>query len=251
MTYNIRKLGEEKIDANQWKFRSKFLIDIIRRSRPDILCIQEDCLSQIEEIRENLKNSDSFGFYNEEINSGISGEANTIFFNVKKFQLLGKGYFWLSDTPDRKSKVKNQSLHYRTVTYVLLKDKYNKKISIFNTHFDHISNEVQEKEAKFLVKLINRARPENYVICGDFNGDINSRQIKILEEKFNLINRDTSDQITVIDWSEAHPPRKCLDFIFSNFLKKMAKADDSTYLARDGKRRTPSDHLPVLCELEM
>lgn len=250
MTYNIRRAGEEKASANQWKFRHKFLISVIKKNKPDILCIQEDSPVQIEEIKKSLEGMDLFGFYNEEMNSGISGEANTIFFNMNKFKLLKKRIFWLTDTPDKKSKFEGQSTHYRTATCIMLKNE-TKEVSIFNTHFDHISEIIQEKEAVSLARLINGIKPKNYIICGDFNGDIDSRQIRILKESFNLITEDVANRITVIDWSEAHPPRKCLDFIFSNFLKRAIKIDGSKYLALDNKKRTPSDHLPVLCELEI
>lgn len=251
MTYNIRRLGDEEISINQWKFRSKYLIDVIKKNGPDILCVQEDSLPQIKEIKNNLINSDSFGFYNEEENSNVSGEANTIFFNIEKLKLLEKRFFWLTDTPNEKSKLEKQSLHHRTVTYVLLKDSNDKEVSIFNTHFDHLSEEVQEKEAIFLLKLISEINPKNYIICGDFNGDIGSQQIELLKKEFKLANKNTKKKTTVVGWSESRSSKRCVDFIFSNFPVRTVKIDDSTYLAQDNKERTPSDHSPVLCELEM
>lgn len=251
MTYNIRRLGEEKIYANQWKFRGKYLIDIIQKNRPDILCTQEDNFFQIEEIKNSMNNLDSFSFYNEKINSNISGEANTIFFDAEKFKLLNKRFFWLTGTPNKRSKLKKQSLYYRTVTYVLLRDSANKEISIFNTHFDHISEDVQEREAMSLIKLINEINPKNYIICGDFNGEASSRQMILLEKEFNLVNKDILNQAKVVGWSNSRFSGKCVDFIFSNFSAKTVLIDDSKYLAQDGKEKTPSDHLPVLCELEI
>jgi len=195
-------------------------------------------------------NFDSFGYYNEKPDSGISGEANTIFFDRDKFELLDKRNFYLTDTPDTESKLEGQSSHYRTVTHARLKHR-EEIISVFNTHFDHLSDDVRERESAALVGIIASIKPEHYILCGDFNGDIESRQMRILKDNFNLVSEYIADRITVIDWSESHPPRKCLDFIFSNLAKKTARVDDSTYLSSDGERRTPSDHLPIVCELEI
>lgn len=250
MTYNIRRPDEEKIESNQWKFRKTYLIELIKKHKPDILCIQEDHSSQINDIKKNFENFAAFGFYNEDIKSNIFGEANSILFNLNKFRLLEKKHFWLTYTPNTRSKFKEQSINYRTVTYVKLKIN-NKEIFVFNTHFDHLSYKIQKKEAESLVKIINKINPINYLICGDFNGDITSPQVKIMKDNFSLINIDVSNQKTVMDWSEIHPPRKCIDFIFSNLLKKNVKIDNSMYLAYNGEKRTPSDHLPIVCKLEI
>lgn len=250
MTYNIRRAGEEKVPANLWESRRDFVIGLIEKNRPDILCVQEDGPAQIAEIKERFGNFDSFGYYNEKLDSGIFGEANTIFFDRGKFELLDKKNFYLTDTPDKESKLEGQSRHNRTVSYARLKHG-GEAISVFNTHFDHLSDVIQEKEAAVLVGIIGSIKPEHYIICGDFNGDSESRQMKILGDNFNLASGDVADRVTIIDWSESHPPRKCLDFIFSDLAKKTALADDFTYLAADGERRAPSDHLPIVCELEV
>ena len=50
---------------------------------------------------------------------GVDGEYSAIFYNKTKFSVLESGTKWLSDTPDKVSKVPESSLN-RIFTYALL-----------------------------------------------------------------------------------------------------------------------------------
>ncbi len=249
MTYNIRRLGDEKDQLNLWKHRKSFLISIIKKHNPDILCIQEDHPLQTKTINKELEGYDYYGFYNEDMNKDIYGEANTIFLK-NKFELIKKGYFWLTSTPNKRSRLDGQSIYHRTVTFIELKIN-NEPILVFNTHFDHLSKDIQLKESEVLSSIIKKMNPINYIICGDFNGEGSSSQIKKLKENFSIINENLSKEKSVMDWSEIHPPRNCIDFIFSNLKSKEILMDKSKYQDNNRKKRTASDHFPIICRLEI
>ncbi|MFA5926595.1 MAG: endonuclease/exonuclease/phosphatase family protein [Patescibacteria group bacterium] len=249
ISYNIRRLGEEGEEANRWENRKQPLAELIGKYNPDLLCVQEDHPEQVKYLKSQFPGLEVWGFYNEDLNADIAGEANSIFYNTEKFSVIEKGYYYLTETPSRASKLPGQSRHHRTVTYLKLLFDGKTEISIFNTHFDHLSQEVATREAEALSNIIAKLSPKNYIITGDFNGDINSPQLTLLREHFTLIDGNCLDAKTVFDWSEVHPPRKCIDFIFSNLSGGNLEVDDSKYLSSDNIERTPSDHLPVICEL--
>ena len=250
MTYNIRTLLKEKDKFNSWGFRKQRVLDVIKNYGPDILCVQEDQPEQTKYLRGGLAGYSNYGFFTENKNSGVPGERNTIFFRKSKFKLLQRGHFWLTNTPNKKSRLTGQAPHHRILIFVKLVMGC-KPIYLFNTHFEHRSQTVQLKQAEILSSLIKQLNPENYIICGDFNGTKNSEHIKLLEKRFYLVNDKFSHEKVIADWSERHPPRECIDFIFSNLNKINLFVDNTKYVGRDRKERTPSDHSAIIAELEL
>jgi endonuclease/exonuclease/phosphatase family metal-dependent hydrolase len=65
------------------------------------------------------------------------------------------------------------------------------------------------------------------------------------------MNADLAEKSSVLDWKGGRPPRKCIDFIFSDLEKVSAEMDGTTYSVDDTQEMTPSDHLPVICTLKL
>jgi endonuclease/exonuclease/phosphatase family metal-dependent hydrolase len=239
MTYNIRRLGEEPDEGNLWKNRKQHVIDLIAKHDPDLLCIQEDHPDQVADLSASLGYK-TVGSYNEALDSGISGEALSILFKPQ-YRLIESRLYYLTPTPETRSRLEGQSKYSRNVNYARIAFG-SLEVDVYNTHFDHLSEAIREKEAMALMSIARIDGP--YIICGDFNGDENSRHVSYLKERLNLINSGVSEK-TVIDWSGTHPPRECIDFIFSSLPRDRFFSDKTEILGR-----TPSDHLPIIAILE-
>jgi len=236
MTYNIRCLKDEPDKYNNWKYRREALAEIIRKHNPDILCLQEDSPEQIKFIQEKISLHHHSNYHAPQ---GKLGEALSIF---SKAKFVESGYFWLTDTPKKKSRLRGQSIHYRHVTYIAVGG-----IHIFNTHFDHLDQKIIGRQGEILLREIISINPQRYILCGDFNCEIKGYALKLLQKELNLLSKNLANSGRKC-WSGMFPASKCIDFIFSNIPGK-AIMDMSTYKGADGKKRTPSDHFPVIGRL--
>ncbi len=101
-------------------------------------------------------------------------ECNPIFFMTDLFKLHNSGTFWLSDTPNTKSKYSDSS-YYRICTWAVLEAKSTGDlIIVFNTHLD-LNATARFKQVKVLLNQINaieRNAPsakDNLIVMGDMN----------------------------------------------------------------------------------
>ena len=68
-------------------------------------------------------------------------EGCPVFYRTDLYDLIDKGSFWLSETPEKMSKDWDSAC-YRICSYVILKEKQTGlEFVVFNTHLDHVSEE--------------------------------------------------------------------------------------------------------------
>ncbi|MBI4994743.1 endonuclease/exonuclease/phosphatase family protein [Candidatus Peregrinibacteria bacterium] len=250
MSYNIRRYGDEDFPEHHWDQRKTYVRDLICKHLPDILCTQEDHPVQLDFILEKLPHYARYGFYNEDMNGSVHGEENAIIFNTKKFTLLEKGHFWLTDTPQVPSKLPSQSRHFRTATYIKLQTTDGQKIFVCNTHFDHFSQDVQKEEAKILANYLETIKKNNhYIMCGDLNvNEDASPHIAQLATCFVRIHPKTDQETTYQSWIEMGGER-CTDFIFSDLSVHSTLIDRSGYKMTNETMTFASDHFPIVAVL--
>lgn len=103
-----------------------------------------------------------------------ANECNPIFYKASKFNLHNYGTFWLSDTPNVKSKF-SDSQYYRICTWVVLENKTTHDYFIqLNTHFDLATTTIFKQEKVLLQRLLAieqnaPAAHDNLIITGDMN----------------------------------------------------------------------------------
>src|SRR5690606_33444921 len=99
-TYNLR-LDIESDKDNRWANRSAVVNNLIRFHDFDILGTQEAFDHQLKDVLTILPYYDVYGKGRDD---GVkAGEHSAIFYKKDKFQLLDKGDFWLSETPETPS----------------------------------------------------------------------------------------------------------------------------------------------------
>lgn len=178
--YSKRKNASDELN----KTENEKLIDnliqvknILYEMRPDIICLQEvSSVPIIKKLHEYLPNYDLYYPKSIEDNKNTDFLQFNIFF-VRKF-----------------IKVNEFREFNKKQIYLNFIDPINKEtIHLFNIHlrsdFKRFSSDVRQKQVKEIlnnIKQVNNS-DENTIICGDFNAEIGSPELKILND-YNFIN---------------------------------------------------------------
>ncbi len=252
LTYNIR-LDLASDGDNDWTHRREFLASQIKFYAPDIFGTQEGLPHQIEYLQKNLTNygSESVGREGQG-----KGESTAIFYDKTKFLLEEHHTFWLSPTPDTVSMGWDAAC-LRVCTALLLKNKSTKKqFWVFNTHLDHMGQLARSNGIELILKKIREFNAKNLpvIFMGDLNAEPND--VVITKVKNELIDTRELSQTkpfgpsgTFNGFKFNEPVTRLIDYIFISKtaairVKKHAVLSDNINL------HYPSDHLPVLVELE-
>jgi endonuclease/exonuclease/phosphatase family metal-dependent hydrolase len=251
MTYNIR-MNTPDDGVNAWPLRKDNVAGLLKFHQADLFGVQEALLVQMNDLKASLPEFDSYGVGRDD--GKEAGEHMTIFFRKSRFEKLDAGTFWLSPTPDKPGLGWDAACN-RTCTWIKFKDKATKKVFYhFNTHFDHRGRTAREESAKLILKFMGEINKDNLpmLLTGDFNSTKEAPPIQaILKVLF-----DTRDKCITPPYGPIHTSggfevkvlRNTIDYIFINQKVKVLRhgvLSDSFGLFY------PSDHLPVLAEVEI
>ena len=251
MTYNIR-LNTEADGINAWPNRKQQVTGLILFHEADIIGLQEALYDQVTDISLQLPGFDHIGVGRED--GKAEGEYSPIFYNSRKYQLKNHGWFWLSETPSYPS-LGWDAAFKRICTYALFEDYAKRKTFwVFNTHLDHVGEEARLNSVRLIILKIMELNPKNepVVLMGDFNMTPEAKPIDRIESAF-YDSKKVSEQ-------ESYGPegtfngfdfnaelKKRIDYIF---VKGKVAVKKYGVLSDSFEQRYPSDHLPVLVEVE-
>ena len=250
MTYNI--LGDMNKSGRPSDARIR-MVKTILNNDVDVLGTQEDGSEHSKYFVENLKKYDIY--------RGYAESGDYIYWRKDKFDSLAEGYYFLSDTPEQRSKY-SDSNQYRTMTYVILKEKQTGKQFLFvNTHLDYRSSEeTRVKQIDVLAALIKRVNKDNLplVLLGDFNttiSEIGSAVFHFLSENPSInmtstVAEEKGDKgPTLVEgkFTLRHP--YVFDYIF--VTPDLVYTKYYTVVNNIFNGKYPSDHLPVLAQIEI
>ncbi|MCM8534848.1 MAG: endonuclease/exonuclease/phosphatase family protein [Lentisphaeraceae bacterium] len=257
MTFNIR-YGTAKDGENHWLKRKQMVFDLLNKYNPDAVGLQEALDFQIAEILENCPQYASFGVGRER---NLKGEHTSVLYKKNKFSIHEAQTFWLSDTPEKPSTSWGNKL-LRTATSVRLQNlESGESFYVFNTHFDHRSQDSRLKSVELLSQRISeRETSAPFILMGDFNSLSEWPQIQYLIGK-NA--NDWNSKVPMMDvYTTANPENPNAGtfsrFEFGKFGHKIdyifaekSKSDVlSAIVVRDSaNKRYPSDHFPVYAKL--
>jgi len=265
MSFNIR-YGSADDKENAWTLRRELVFNIISEYQPQLVGVQEALDFQLDEIIEKLPEYSYIGVGRDD--GDKLGEFSAILYLKDRYNVISQDTFWLSDTPGIvNSKTWGNTLP-RIVTWAKLEDtQLNRKLYMFNTHFDHRSQPSREKSAQLIVKRV-LARDDYTipaVITGDFNaGEYNSVIRYLIEDQ--AITMSTGESLTnpqpfkdtfrtrnpeavkvgTANRFEGYSVGEKIDYIFvSGHL-----STTGAMIIRDNDQgRYPSDHFPVIADL--
>ncbi len=251
MTFNIRH--DVAIDSlNSWPYRKELLVETIKKYRPDFIGMQEVLSHQFGYLNDNLEEYASYGVGRRDGKDG--GEFCPIYYKSAEFDVLDRGTFALSETPDVIGSKSWDAAVERITTYVVLKRRIDgAELVVFNTHYDHRGSKARVESSKLLkskVREIAKDRP--IVILGDFNVERRSKAIKTLLRSPIDDARKKSPRTSGPDWSfhafgsKKEKDRPLIDHIFIN--NDFVVED---YIVIEGlvDGKYISDHCPIIVRL--
>lgn len=252
LSYNLRvDFGGD--GENNWEFRRGLLVGQIGFYAPDFIGTQEGKHHQLEFIRTALPEYSYIGLSRD--NSKTDGEFSAIFYKPGRFKLLSNATFWLSETPNEKSKGWDAALE-RICTYGLFEEIVTgKQFYVFNTHLDHMGELARTNSAKLIVEKIKAVNTKSLpvIFTGDFNGESNSAAYQAIvafmdDSKIVSKTKPFGPTGTFNAFKFHEPVTLLIDYIFVSKgnidVLKYAVFSDS----KDCKY--PSDHLPVYAEIK-
>ena len=267
MTFNIR-YGTADDGDNAWENRKSILIDCLKRCTPDILGTQESLPFQIDTIKAAFPQWEFFGvgrYHNVEVpyrpQENKEGESCGVFYDTTKFKLLSQGTFWHSDTPDIPGSITWGNSLPRILTWGIFQIKHSdKEFVIMNTHL-HGGEPYISKTTKLIMRKwcqIAGSRPT--ILMGDFNLLPTSEFHKLfcggkrpadLRGKFidcwEVLDKPETGSGTAHSFAGVKD-RSRIDWILATHEFKV-KNIEIIYDNVNG--RYPSDHFPVVVELQL
>ena len=222
-TFNIRLQndGDERAGYG-WSVRRDRVADYIKKNHIDVVGMQEVLHQQLEDLLERLPEYDYVGVGRTD--GATKGEYSPVFFLKEKFDVLEKGNFWLSETPDVAGSKGWDAALERIASYAKLRDKATGKVFMaVNTHFDHVGVVARRESAKLIMRKIQEivgTRPA--VVTGDFNVTEDDEAYTTMvtndfrmNDAYHMTPNHTGTTYTFHNFCHI-PPLKCekIDFIF-------------------------------------
>ena len=256
MTFNIRYDNPED-GLNNWKFRKKNVVNLIRFQEVDVLGLQEVLSNQLREMSGQLQEYAVIGVGRED--GKEKGEYSPILYKKNKFTLIKSGYFWLSETPEKPSKGWDAACE-RIATWAQFKVKETgEKFFVLNTHFDHIGTIAREESVKLIQKKtaeLSQGLPQ--IVMGDFNAVPESSVVQgIVNPTKDSKLFDSKKLASLVygpDWSFHEfgkipfAERALIDYVFISENIKVLKYG---VLAETLNKCFLSDHAPVLVKVSL
>lgn len=256
VTYNVRhRTLDDGLDA--WSNRRDPVVERLRALSPAVLALQESTGTQQADIERALSAHEWHGVAEEP----GSGEHNPIGVG-RRFSTRRTRTEWLSETPAEPS-TGWDAAYPRVLTTVRLEDgESGRSLVVYNTHFDHRGSRARERSAGLVRRRVDSLDPETEaLVVGDLNCCPDSPPYRLLSgaetrndrsERRPLRDaRTAADTVegpdtTVTDF-ETLDPGRMLDHVFvtSGLAVDAHRIDDRT-----AGGRYPSDHLPVVADLQ-
>ena len=261
MTYNIRYDNSTilSLDPNRWAMRKDSIANLIKSYDADIIGIQEGFSWQVDDLANRLSGWKWYGIGRED--GKMKGEFTAIFYKPTLFDVIDKGTFWLSPTPEQPSKGWDAS-EYRIASWMILNHKPSgKAFFLLNTHLDHRGQTARNESMKLILnRLKDLTKGLPIIVMGDFNtrNTESMTSTPYLPENPDTILRD-SRSISLNEpegpletfngggnFSIEPPLYSRIDFIFVD-----KKIEILTYRVLTDSQNGYyfSDHLPLLVEI--
>jgi len=176
MSTNVRCYAPDDLLKKSLFYRMELIATDVCAVMPDVICFQEMQGLHYNYLEEVMPDYTSVMAFRD---NSIIREGCSIFYRTDRFEEIESGHFWLSETPEVKSKDWG-SAHYRICVYVCLKDRNTgKEFIVFNTHLDHKSEEARIKGIEVVLDTVHFAellREADLVITGE--GKIDSQSLR-------------------------------------------------------------------------
>jgi endonuclease/exonuclease/phosphatase family metal-dependent hydrolase len=258
MSFNVR-YGTADDGPDAWPNRRELFFRTIKSHDPDLLGTQEVLAFQADELQRELPDYTFVGVGRDD--GKRAGEFAAIQFRTKRFELVDKGFFWLSDQPEKPGSIGWDAALTRMATWVKLRDRLddNRELVFLNTHWDHKGIVAHVESAKLIrakMRDLDDGGQTPIIMTGDLNCHEESDAVKLLESE--------NERIVLLDaYREMHSQREPGEASFHAF-KGTTQGSRIDFILHTGYYRPtsaqidrvnqdghyPSDHFPVIAVLE-
>lgn len=255
MSFNIRYDNPED-GENNWNVRKNDVYAMLHEENCDLIGTQEVLVNQLNDLKTELTQYDYVGIGRED---GVeAGEFSAIFFKKDKFEVLDKGNFMLSETPNVFGSKGWDGACERIASWARLKDIATKKeIFFINTHLDHVGVVARREGVNLLQdKAFDLAKGASIVLTGDFNAEPSSDVILNVvdskKEHYLLDSRVIASDVKGVEWTfhdfDRAPieNRQRIDYIF---VSPTVKITQYATLPMTYGEKLVSDHSPIIAHL--
>lgn len=243
MSYNILCYGK---DGHEREKREPMVLEIIRKNNPDTFGVQEATPEWMDFLKKSLTEYSYVGVGRDDGDN--KGEYSAVFYKTDSFNVLDKGNFWLSETPEKPGKGWDAAC-VRICSWVLLENKENsQKFIHLNTHLDHIGVEARKEGMKLIFEKAESFSVPT-IVTGDFNFEQGSEFYeglvsgKLRDSKF--VAEETDDGITYNGFGENEGG--IIDFVM---VSPEISVKKYTIVNEMINGEYPSDHFPVTAEID-
>jgi endonuclease/exonuclease/phosphatase family metal-dependent hydrolase len=248
MTFNVRTLAADD-GVNRWENRRDLMVRTIREQHPDVLGTQELYRQQGDYIVGKLPQYTWFGLGRH----GNDGDEHMgVFYRTDRLLLKDSGNFWLSDTPDKPGSISWGHPYPRMVTWAVFEVKATgRRFYYYNTHFPYRDQDEPARTRaaqEILARLQALPAAVPFVLTGDFNSPPDRPDhallTRVLQDAWVSTSKRTGPEATFHNFT-GKPDRRIDWILYRGFRATCA---ETITTQQDG--RFPSDHFPVVAELE-
>lgn len=250
-TYNLR-LNTPDDGPDAWPHRREAVKALLLRHQVDLLGTQEALIDQVEDLAA-MPGLARVGVGRDD--GQRAGEHSAIFFRTARFDLLGQGDFWLSETPERPGKGWDARCCNRIASWARLRDRVTQRtFHVFSVHFDHEGVVARRESARLMLRRMAQIAGSDPVLClGDFNATPDAEPIRImtaaLRDARAVSQTPPAGPVGTFNGFRLDVP--LLDRIDYVFLGPGWRVLSYAALNDTANGRYPSDHLPVLTRLAL
>lgn len=239
--------------VNTWVNRRDILTETLLAHNPDIIATQEGRLLQLKNLEEGLVDFEIVDHHRVWINERM---YPSFFIRKNKFEIIQSHDLWLSETPLIPGSQSFGSAFPRLMTSMKIRPKStNVNFLLINTHLDHVKAETRVEQIKVMVEQIKFLKdPSSHlIIMGDFNDSPNSEVRNIIFNAFpELVDSwkifNNTEETSHHAFSGECQNGSRIDWILTD---KRINLNNCLLDKRTIGGRYPSDHFPVVCQINI
>ena len=272
-SFNVRFLDDNRPDydykfgGQPWMVRRSAVKEFFKQNPIDIIGLQEVRRTQASDLEEDF-GEEWFIYCPGRLSGGkmvrTSDESVGVMFRKSKFNLLGHGCFWLSETPGDTASVRTGQKSPIITSWLHLEDKNGKRLWFFSAHISWSVSEnpaLPDQEVETLLTEMERLtglKREEFknspvFLVGDLNNSPEESAIKTLSGWFNdarltCPETEATSRKTFNSWGK-EKSAGIIDYIFYGAGKPAEYIVDNT--SYNPEVTYISDHYPILLRLSM